>query len=71
MSVNHKEVINMKKEDVEVGILAGIIAAFLAILGLAWVFIKIAIKIAIAVIPWVVLAMIVIWVLRTIGYISR
>lgn len=41
----------MKKEDVEVGILAGIIAAFLAILGLAWVFIKIAIKIAIAVIP--------------------
>jgi len=59
----------MKKEDIKVGIIAGIIATFLAICGIAWIFLRITIKIACIVIPWVILAITVIWVLRMIGYI--
>jgi hypothetical protein len=59
----------MKKEDIKVGIIAGIIAAFVVICGIVGVFLRVAIKIACIVIPWVILAMIVIWVLRAIGYI--
>ncbi|MDD2299245.1 MAG: hypothetical protein PHG42_08215 [Bacteroides sp.] len=59
----------MKKEDIETGIVAGLIVTFLALLELLCVFVKIAIKIIGVVIPWVILAMIVIWVLRAIGYV--
>lgn len=59
----------MSKDDMIAGIIAGFIVAIAAIAAIIWTVVELVARVALRVLPWVFLAIIVIWVLRTINYI--
>jgi hypothetical protein len=59
----------MEKNDLIAGIIAGFVVLIVGACAIIWTLIELAVRVALKVIPWVCLAVIVIWVLRTINYI--